>query len=139
MHRDSEVLPADEVLAGISDGWNSESRLKCYSYCNLIGLSSFVRYTLGITVERITGNVNHGNRKNESLWDYREGESKQYRSPYQAGAQQKQSSQEAEAELSSQPQALLGKEAGLFTCWIFPKAAQQHAERAHGLSKTLEG
>lgn len=33
-----------------------------------------------ITVERITGNVNHGNRENESLWDYREGESKQLRS-----------------------------------------------------------
>lgn len=77
MHRDSEVLPAGEVLAVISDGWNSESRLKCCSYCNLIGLSSFVRYTLGITVERITGNINHGNRENESLWDYRECESKQ--------------------------------------------------------------
>jgi len=40
-----------------------------------------MRCTAGITVEGITGNVNHGNREHESVWDYREGKNKQLRSP----------------------------------------------------------
>lgn len=40
-----------------------------------------MRYTLGITVEGITGSVNHGNGENGSIWDYREGKHKQLRSP----------------------------------------------------------
>lgn len=51
------------------DRWNSKSRLKCCSYYNLIGLSSFMRYTLGITEEGITGGINHGNEEKESVWD----------------------------------------------------------------------
>lgn len=81
MHRDSEALPADEMLAVISDRWNSKSRLKCCSYYNLIGLSGFMRYTIGNTVEGITGSINHRNGENESIWDYREGKNKQLRSP----------------------------------------------------------
>lgn len=73
-----------------------------------------MRYTVGITVERITGSTNHGNEENESIWDYREGTNKQLRSPLQAEAQQLQQKQSSQP-ISSQPQAFLGKEVGLFT------------------------
>lgn len=132
-----EALPGDEMLAGISGRWNSKSRLKCCSYYDLRGLSSFRRYAAGITAERITGSINQGNGDNKSMWDHGEGKTKQLRSPQQAAAQQ-----QALSPSQASPKLCLGRNLGSLqvqSTLFFPQTAQGHARRACGPYKPLQG
>lgn len=125
------------MLAEAPDRWNSKSRLKCCSYYNLRGLSSFMRYTLGITEEGITGGINHGNGEKESVWD--EGRVRSSRAARSSSTAQTQS--RALSLSHTSPELCLGKKGCLQvqSALIFPNAAPHHAERAHVLIKSQRG